>query len=170
MTKTELQKIERLRQERINKQGYIMRIVEYNNYANIIVEFQDEYSTRVKTTWQNFDKGSVVNPTPYKLRLGEEKYNHQGCLMKIVEYNSQKDIVVEFQDKYKARINARYDQFSIGNIKNPYYQNIYGVGMVGDKYPVTINGVVVKEYQAWQGIIRRCYDKKQKINIKHTKM
>lgn len=162
MTKTELQRTERLGQERINKQGYIMRVVEYNNYADITVEFQDECKTKVKTAWNNFDKGGVINPTPYKLRLGEEKLNHQGCLMKIIEYNSQKDIVVEFQDEHKGKVNTRYDHFLVGNIKNPYYPNIYNVGMVGNKYPLTINGIVVKEYQAWQGIIRRCFDEKLK--------
>lgn len=162
MTKTELQRTERLGQERINKQGYIMRVIEYDNYANIIVKFQDEYNTKVKTTWNNFNKGSVVNPTVYKLRLGEEKLNHQGYLMKIVEYNSQKNIVVEFQDEYKARVNVRYDHFTVGDIKNPYHPNIYNVGMVGNKCPVTINGAVTKEYRAWREIIRRCFDEKLK--------
>lgn len=45
-------------------------------------------------------------------RLGEEKLNNQGCLMKIVEYSKCDDIVVEFQDKYKCRIRTRYSHFS----------------------------------------------------------
>ncbi len=43
-----------------------------------------------------------------KKRIGLEKYNNQNCLMKIIEYNNAIDIVVEFQDKYKAKVHARY--------------------------------------------------------------
>lgn len=39
-------------------------------------------------------------------RLGQEKLNNQGSLMKIVEYNNSSDIVVEFQDDYKARVST----------------------------------------------------------------
>ena len=37
----------RLNEEKINYQGYLMRIVEYKNNHDIIVEFQDEYKERV---------------------------------------------------------------------------------------------------------------------------
>lgn len=40
-------------------------------------------------------------------RVGEEKYNNQKYLMKIIEYKNANDIVVEFQDEYKTRINTR---------------------------------------------------------------
>ena len=38
--------------------------------------------------------------------LQEEKYNNQGCLMKIVEYNKSNDIIVEFQDEHKTRVHT----------------------------------------------------------------
>lgn len=41
-------------------------------------------------------------------RLGEERINYQGCLMKIVEYNSANDMVVEFQDDNNAKVNTYY--------------------------------------------------------------
>ena len=37
-------------------------------------------------------------------RLGEEKFNYQDCLMKIVVYDNANNIIVEFQDEYKARV------------------------------------------------------------------
>ena len=46
-----------------------------------------------------------------KERLGEERINKQGCLMKIVEYNKASDIVVEFQDEYKYKLNTSYGNF-----------------------------------------------------------
>lgn len=45
-----------------NSQGCIMKIVEYTNAHNVIVEFQDFYKTRVHTNYDNFITGSVRNP------------------------------------------------------------------------------------------------------------
>lgn len=92
-------------------------------------------------------------------RLGEEKLNRQGCLMKIVEYNHANDIVVEFQDEYRARIRTIYANYKIGNIANPYFASILGVGIVGDKYKTSCNKKHTKEYEAWYSMLTRCYDK-----------
>ena len=91
-------------------------------------------------------------------RLGMEKLNNQGCPMKIIGYNSSEDIVVQFQDKYKAEVRTQYCNFKSGSIKNPYYPSVYGVGIIGEKYPVSINCIVTKENEAWRHIIQRSYD------------
>lgn len=95
-------------------------------------------------------------------RLGEENINHQGCLMKIVKYNRVDDILVEFQDKYKAIIHTQYKCFIKGNVKNPYYPMVLGVGMIGSKYPSKIDNKETKEYQAWKSMIYRCFDENTK--------
>lgn len=95
-------------------------------------------------------------------RLGEEKINHQGCLMKIIEYNNANDIIVEFQDEYHAKINTIYANYKIGNIANPYFKSILGVAMVGSKYETNNNKKHTKEYTAWFAMLSRCYDKKFK--------
>lgn len=95
-------------------------------------------------------------------RLGTENYNHQGCLMKIIKYNRVDDILVEFQDGYKGVVHTQYKCFVRGNVKNPYYPMVLGVGMLGSKYPSKINDKETKEYQAWKGVIYRCFDKKTK--------
>lgn len=89
--------------------------------------------------------------------LYEEKLNNKGCLMRIVEYNNNSDILVEFQDKYKARVRTQYCNFKSGSIRNPYYPNIYGVGMTGNKYPTAIKRDPIKEYLTWHNIIQRCF-------------
>lgn len=94
--------------------------------------------------------------------LQKEKYNNQGCLMKIVEYNKSSDIVVEFQDNYKYRINTIYANFKSGSIKNPYYPSVYGVGIIGTKYPRSVNCRNIKEYETWRHVLRRCYDSELK--------
>lgn len=95
-------------------------------------------------------------------RLGEERLNNQGCLMKIVEYNKTDGIVVEFQDKYKARVVTRYNEFAKGKIKNPYYPNIYG-GMIGNKYSSKVDGKISKEYFTWHNMLIDCADDTQNI-------
>lgn len=77
--------------------------------------------------------------------------------MKCVEYNKSDDIFVEFQDKYKYIVKSQWRHFDNGSIKNPYFPEVLGVGIVGVKYPTK-----VKEYSAWRHILERCFDKKLK--------
>ena len=156
----------KLKEERIgslnkNKNGELMKVIEYNSANDIVVEFQDEWKERKHTIWGDFCKGSILNPHKKKVE-GELKYNNQGCLMKIIEYISYNNIIIEFQDEFKARKKSSIDKWNIGNIKNPNFRSVCGVGIVGDKYPTRINYNCVKEYSIWNGMIRRCFDKKEK--------
>lgn len=56
-----INRILRIGQEKLNYQNSLMRIVEYYNSKNIIVEFQDEYKERIHTTCSNFDRGNIKN-------------------------------------------------------------------------------------------------------------
>lgn len=91
-------------------------------------------------------------------RVGEENYNNQGCLMKIIEYRKSNDITVEFQDEHKYRTNSRYDRFKSGNIKNIYAPflkcscNAY-LGNTTSK----IDKKNKKSYDVWNSMIQRCY-------------
>ena len=95
-------------------------------------------------------------------RLGEEALNKQGCLMKIVEYNDASDIIVEFQDEYKARVHTSYSCFKNGQVKNLYFPSVRGIGIIGNKYHVSINRQRVKEYATWYSMLQRCFDEKYK--------
>ena len=95
-------------------------------------------------------------------RLGETNVNHQGCLMKIVEYNNANNIIIEFQDDHLARVHTTYQHFMIGDIKNPYYPTVFNVGMIGNKYPLKENNKQMKEYNSWKHMLCRCYDEKRK--------
>lgn len=93
-------------------------------------------------------------------RLGEERKNTFGTLMKIIEYNNADDIWVEFQDKYKTRVHTQYGHFKRGGVKNPYDKIVCGVGYHGQgKYTTKgKDGKTTKAYETWRGMIRRCYD------------
>lgn len=97
-------------------------------------------------------------------RIGLSNINCQGCEMKIIEYNNAKNIIIEFQDKYKAKINTAYKEFKNGSIKNPYYPSVYNVGYLGQgKYKTRDeNGEQIKSYIMWRGILERCYSERNK--------
>ena len=102
-----------------------------------------------------------IKDNKFKQRIGEERLNAQGCLMKIIEYTNTNDIIVEFQDKYKAKVHSQYVHFKRGFIKNPYYPSVYSVGITGQVLTFQDNKST-KEYKAWQEMLRRCFDEETK--------
>lgn len=98
-------------------------------------------------------------------RVGYEKCNNQGCLMKCIEYNKYSYILVEFQDKYKYVTNSQWGHFKSGNIKNPYFPEVLGVGSLGVKYPTKINDKHLKEYITWRHILERAFDISYKMKF-----
>ena len=54
--------IDRAGETNISNEGCLMKIVEYNNCEDIIVEFQDEHKHRVHTQYDNFKRGKCKNP------------------------------------------------------------------------------------------------------------
>lgn len=58
----ERQKRERLGEEQLNNQGCLMKIIEYNMANDIVVEFQDEFKSKIKTKYSMFQSGEIRNP------------------------------------------------------------------------------------------------------------
>lgn len=57
-----MRRINRLYETNINNQGYLMKIVEYQDANHLIVEFQDEHKHREKNKYERFKKGNIPNP------------------------------------------------------------------------------------------------------------
>lgn len=95
-------------------------------------------------------------------RLGEKRLNNKGCLMKIIEYNDANNVIVEFQDEYRAKVSTAYRHFVKGKVRNPFNLSVFEAGAVGSKYLTKINGKHIKEYVAWCGMLERCFDNKYK--------
>ena len=92
-------------------------------------------------------------------RLYSEKLNKQNCLMRIIEYTNKRNVIVEFQDKYKIKVHTQWCNFINGSVKNPYYPSVYGVGITGIKYKFrNSDNCTSKEYDTWKGMLRRCFD------------
>ena len=104
-------------------------------------------------------------------RTGEVGVSNEGCVMKIVEYNNNYDVIIEFQDEHKYRVHTRYSNFKNGQCKNPFFASVFGYGYLG----VDKNGNVPKtkefkdgklcstwEYNKWMNMLKRCFDNKYK--------
>lgn len=90
-------------------------------------------------------------------RIGEIEVNTFGSKMKIIKYNNAKDMVVEFENGYKT--NAQYSDFKKGNVRNVYDRNLFNVGYLGEGiYKSKVNRKNTPQYNAWQNMLRRCYD------------
>lgn len=98
----------------------------------------------------------------YKYRIGTTNINYQGYEMKIIKYNNRNDMIVEFNDSFHTKKHCGWKEFKKGEVKNPNVPTVYGVGIVGDKYPTSINKEKTKEYETWKTIIKRCYSENKR--------
>ena len=80
---------------------------------------------------------------------------------KILKYNNNRNVEVQFlKTGYEATVELV--QVKRGNVKDPYSPSVYGVGILGTKYPSTINGIHTKEYKLWHNMLVRCYSDSSK--------
>ena len=104
-------------------------------------------------------------------RTGEVGVSNEGCIMKIVEYNNNYDVIIEFQDEHKYRVHTQYSNFKNGQCKNPFFASVFGHGYYGvDKNGNVSNTAELKdgknvhtwEYNKWMNMLKRCFDNKYK--------
>ena len=97
-----------------------------------------------------------LNDVNYKDCVGKVCKSLNSGDFKILKYNDSKNVEIRFsQTGYKTTV-------PLGNIKNgyvkdPYLPSVYGVGVVGTKYPSKVSGVITKEYKLWAHMLERCY-------------
>ena len=97
-----------------------------------------------------------LNDVSYKDCVGMVCKSKSSGDFKIVKYNDNANVEIQF-------INTGYETTAtLGNIRNGkvedrYLPSVYGVGVIGDKYPITINSVQTKEYVLWKHMLQRCY-------------
>ena len=98
-----------------------------------------------------------LNDVSYKDCVGKVCKSKSSGDFKIVKYNNAKNVEVQFlKTGYEATVELGH--IKIGNVKDPYSPSVYGVGIVGTKYPSTINGVITKEYYLWHNMLQRCFN------------
>ena len=93
--------------------------------------------------------------------------NYKGCVgkvckslnsgdFKILKYNDSKSVEIQFL-KTGFETTVRLGDIKSGKVKDPYSPSVYSIGIVGTKYPSTINGRNTNEYMLWQSMLQRCY-------------
>ena len=75
---------------------------------------------------------------------------------KIVKYNDTTNVEIQFVNTGFETV-ATLDNIRKGNVKDRYSPSVYGVGILGNKYPTKINGRNTKEYVLWTSMLQRCY-------------
>ena len=76
--------------------------------------------------------------------------------LKILKYNDSKSVEIQFL-KTGYETLARLGDIRNGEVKDPYSPSVYGIGILGTKYPIKVSGVKTKEYMLWQSMLERCY-------------
>ena len=74
----------------------------------------------------------------------------------MLKYNDTANVEIQFLNTGFEMV-ARLDHIRNGNVKDHYVPSVHGIGVVGNKYPSRVNGVVTKEYILWQSMLQRCY-------------
>ena len=97
-----------------------------------------------------------LNDVSYKDCVGKVCKSSNSGDFKVLKYNGARDVEILFlETSYETTVEL--GQIKIGKVKDPYSPSIYSIGIVGTKYPITINGVITKEYALWQSMLVRCY-------------
>ena len=96
-----------------------------------------------------------LNDISYKDCVGKVCKSKSSGDFKIVKYNDARNVVIQFL-KTGFETTAQLGDIKIGKVKDPYSPSVFGVGVVGTKYPSMINGVQTKEYELWKSMLRRC--------------
>ena len=97
-----------------------------------------------------------LNDVSYKDCVGKVCKSLNSGDFKIIKYNNSKDVEIQFS-KTGYETTVELGSIKKGEVKDPYSPSVYGVGILGTKYPSTINGVRTKEYTLWCSMLQRCY-------------
>ena len=80
---------------------------------------------------------------------------------KILKYNDSKNVEIQFVNT-RFETTVQLGNIKSGKVKDPYSPSVYGVGILGTKYPSKVNGVITKEYGLWVRMLERCYSDNSK--------
>ena len=97
-----------------------------------------------------------LNDVNYKGCVGKVFKSKSSGDFKVLKYNDRANVEIQFL-KTGFEMVARLSHIRNGKVKDPYSPSVYGVGIVGTKYPSRVNGVQTKEHVLWSSMLERCY-------------
>ena len=98
-----------------------------------------------------------LNEVNYKDCIGKVCKSKSSGDFKILKYNDRANVEIQFLNTGFGTV-ARLTNIKSGSIKDPYVPLVYGVGILGIKYPSKVNGRNTKEYDLWHCMLQRCYN------------
>ena len=115
---------------------------------------------------------NYLNDISYKDCVGKVCKSLNSGDFKIVKYNDTANVEIQFlKTGFEALVELGH--IRNGRVKDRYLPSVFGVGVLGTKYPTVINGVKTKEYGLWVSMLERCYSdvyKKQKPTYEGCKV
>ena len=97
-----------------------------------------------------------LNDVSYKDCVGKVFKSTSSGDFKIIKYNNAKNVEIQFL-KTGYEMVTQLGNIRNGCVKDRYLPSVYGVGMLGTKYPSREGGRNTKEYKLWQSMLERCY-------------
>ena len=103
-------KIDRTGETNINKEDCVMKIVEYNNCDDIIIQFEDKYKYRVHTSYKHFKEGVCKNPFyPSVYKHGYLGIDKNGNIPKTAELKDGKYVITQEYIKWMCMLQRSFD-------------------------------------------------------------
>ena len=97
-----------------------------------------------------------LNDVSYKDCVGKVCKSKLSGDFKVLKYNDNRNVEIRFL-KTGYETTVELGDIKKGNVKDPYSPSVCGVGVSGNKYLITVNGVKTKEYELWKSMLERCY-------------
>ena len=97
-----------------------------------------------------------LNEVNYKDCVGKVCKSLNSGDFKILKYNDSYNVEIQFT-KTGFETTVQLGDIKSGSIKDPCLPSVYGVGILGTKYPPSVNGRTTKEYDLWCSMLKRCY-------------
>ena len=97
-----------------------------------------------------------LNEVSYKDCVGKVCKSNLSGDFKVLKYNYYYEVEIQFINTGYETV-TRLDCIRNGEVKDPYLPSVYGVGVLGAKYPSRVNGVLTKDYVLWNNMLKRCY-------------
>ncbi len=89
------------------------------------------------------------------------KYDTNCGMLEVIKYINSRNVLVRFVNTGHVKT-ARMDDIKNGEVKDPFYPSVLGVGFLGGgEHKVSINGKKTKAYICWKSMLERCYSAKR---------
>lgn len=90
-----------------------------------------------------------------KIKVGMEFNTNKCGVVRVVEYVSCSNVIVEFLNTGNV-LKTRADKLKSGNLKDKLAPTVYGVGYIGEGLPKGFSKS--RTYKIWNSMLQRCYD------------